>query len=338
MRRAVTNFEDNQLKLVDAPQPEMGPHDVLVEIDAAYVAPFQNDLIPADTAFVTPERPFAPGLDAIGRIVAIGRDVSGLALGDAVFVDCFIDAGWDGHSGEAAFAGNFAVSASAETLLHTWRHGTFASHIHVPSANVTLVGPALPFASAETLCRLGWLGTGLGAFRNGGFQPGMTVAVIGASGQVGSSAMMVGLALGAGRMIAVGRDPARLAPMVELAPNVAVSDTVPSGCDLVIVASDGDCAPMIETALAQVRRKGTVVMVASPGHPPQASGLVLREVTLRGSFWFEPSAISDLVNLIAEGALDMSVFVPHPYPLADVNTALGACRGMQPLHHAVLVP
>ena len=338
MWRAETNSNTDQLTLVEAPLPNAGPGEVVVEITASYVAPFLTDLVLPNTGFVTPERPFAPGLDAIGRITLLGSDHSGLSVGDMVYVDCLVDAQWDGHTGEAAFAGNFAVSSKAEGLLKRWRHGTFASHIHVPSANVTPVGPALAHAPAESLCRLGWLGTALGAYRNGGFQPGMNVAVIGASGQVGSSAVLLGLAMGAQTITAVGRDPARLAPLAQLSPNVSVSGEVALGCDLVIVASDGDCAPMIEDALARVGRKGTVVLVASPAHPPQVGGIVLRQVTLMGSFWFPPTAIAEIVDTIAQGALDLSVLTPHAFPLQEVNEALQAARDMPPLHHVVLNP
>ncbi len=338
MRRALTNPSDNRLSVVDMPMPQVGPGEVLIEIAASYVAPFLNDLTPPDTAFATPARPFAPGLDAIGRIAALGPDTPGLTSGEMVFVDCLIDHGWDGHKGEAAFAGNFAVSTQADTVLEKWQHGTFATHIHMPAANVTLVAAALEHSPAESLCRLGWLGTALGAFRNGRFQAGMKVAVIGASGQVGSSAILIGLALGAGQLTAIGRDPARLAPLEQLAPNIRIETEVPPGCDLVIVASDGDSAPMIEQALATVRRNGAVVLVASPAHPPQVAGVVLREVTIGGSFWFAPEARAEMVEMIASGQLDLSVLTTHTFSLEEVNEALATSRNMPPLHHVALVP
>ena len=132
MLRALTNTSNNTLSLFEMPAPQVGPGEVLVEIAASYVAPFLNDLIPPDTTFVTPNRPFSPGLDAIGRIAELGSDTRGLSLGDMVFVDCLIDHGWDGHNGAAAFAGNFAVSAQADAVLGKWQHGTFATHIHMP--------------------------------------------------------------------------------------------------------------------------------------------------------------------------------------------------------------
>ncbi len=338
MRRAETSLTDNLLKLVEADTPTAGPGEVVVEISASYVAPFLNDLIPPDTAFVTPERPFAPGTDAIGKVVEVGAGQTELSVGDMVFADCLVDDHWDGHEGQAAFAGNFAVSNDATRLLSEWRHGTFATHIRLPMQNVTSVAPALGRASPESLCRLGWFGTALSALHEGGFAPGMNVAVIGASGQVGSSAVMLAHALGAGSVTAVGRDIARLAPLQQVDASVQLSLEVPVGCDLVISTSDGDCGPMVEAALSRLGRRGTLVLVASPNNPLSVSGIVLRAVTLSGSFWFPPDLPVKMVGMIADGTLDLSVLTTHTFPLEEVNAALDAARDMPPLHHVALVP
>ncbi len=338
MRRAETTLTDHLLTLVDGETPKPDPGEVIVDVSAAYVAPFLNDLIPPDTAFVTPPRPFVPGMDAIGKISDIGAGDTGFSVGDMVFVDCLMDDRWDGHGGQAAFAGNFAVSHDARALLADWRDGTFATHMRAPASNVTAVAPALNAAPAQTLCRLGWFGTALSALRKGGFASGMSVAVIGASGQVGSSAVILAHALGAGQVTAVGRDVARMAPLQAIDPAIALAGEVPLGCDLVISTSDGDCGPMVEDALSRLARRGTLVLVASPNAPLSVSGIVLREVTLCGSFWFPPQMPGELVGMIAEGRLDLSVLTAHPFALDDVNAALEAARDMPPLHHVALIP
>ena len=338
MRRAETTKTGNLLQQVESETPTPRPGEVLVEVSAAYVAPFLNDLIPPDTAFSTPPRPFVPGMDAIGKISDIGAGVTDLSVGDMVFVDCLIDDRWDGHEGQAAFAGNFAVSHDASALLADWRDGTFVTHMRAPASNVTSVTPALPHAPAESLCRLGWFGTALSALRKGGVAPGMNVAIIGASGQVGSSAVLLAHALGAGQVTAVGRDVARMAPLQVIDPAIRLANEVPVGCDLVISTSDGDCGPMVEDALSRLARHGTLVLVASPNSPLSVSGIVLREVTLRGSFWFPSELPGELVEMIADGTLDLSVLTAHPFPLHEVNAALDAARDMPPLHHVALIP
>jgi NADPH:quinone reductase-like Zn-dependent oxidoreductase len=55
------------------------------------------------------------------------------------------------------------------------------------------------------------------------FQPGQSVLVLGATGNAGQMAVQIAKHLGAGRVIAAGRDPERLASLTELGADVTVS-------------------------------------------------------------------------------------------------------------------
>src|SRR5271165_3094115 len=71
------------LKVVDVEPPFAGPAEALVEI--AYAAlNFFDTLIIEGKYQVKPEPPFSPGGEFSGRIVALGRDVKGFAVGDRV--------------------------------------------------------------------------------------------------------------------------------------------------------------------------------------------------------------------------------------------------------------
>lgn len=70
-----------QLKLVDAPTPKVGPGELLVEVEAAginYVDVYQRKGI-----YALP-LPYTPGLEGVGHVVALGNGVTGLALGDRI--------------------------------------------------------------------------------------------------------------------------------------------------------------------------------------------------------------------------------------------------------------
>ena len=75
----------NERSLVDIelPDPEPGPNDLLVAVEAIAVNP-------ADTKVRASARPAAGswrilGWDAVGTVRAVGRDVSGFRVGDRVF-------------------------------------------------------------------------------------------------------------------------------------------------------------------------------------------------------------------------------------------------------------
>jgi alcohol dehydrogenase len=317
--------------------PEPGAGEVLVQISASYVAPYIRYICDPQTTYETPERPFTPGTDAIGKVLKIGAGVSNVREGDMVFADLFIDGGWDGQTGEAAFAGNFALSASAPELLAKWHNGTFASHIVLPAECVTDVAPALAKASAETLTRLGWFGTALGALDRGGFQAGQHVAVLGASGQLGSSVVLLALSLGASRVTCVGRSIERMAPLKGLDARVELALEAPRGTELVVSAADGDITSMIEHSIAGLKRDGCLVVLASPSSPPRATGLVTRNIAIVGSFWFPRDVPSRLVGMIADGTLDLSMIRSHTFSLEAANDAMQRSVQLPPLEQSVLV-
>jgi alcohol dehydrogenase len=338
MRVAYLSAGTGGLQSDEVPTSEIGPDDALVAIDCCFVAPFLRALCPPDTSFVTPVRPFSPGTDAIGTVVSVGPRVGTVAPGDVVYVDTFLDAGWDGHNGEAAFAGNFAVSSRADRLLDQFRNGTFASHISIPARSLTPVAPAMVKARAHALCRLGWLSTAHHALERGGMQPSANVAVLGASGHLGSSAVLMALALGAERVSCVARSKDRMHPLAALNPRVEIVPAVPTGCDLVISAAEGTSATMIEQALAALRRGGNLVLTASPDVPPRAAGLVLREVSVIGSFWFPPETPGRLVALVANGTLDLGPLRSHVYKLGLINQALARAAALPALEQVVVEP
>ena len=71
------------LELVDEPAPEVGPGDVLIEVEAAGVS-FVDGLIVSGKYQIRPELPFTPGSVFSGRAARRGADAGAPAVGTAV--------------------------------------------------------------------------------------------------------------------------------------------------------------------------------------------------------------------------------------------------------------
>ena len=63
----------DMLELVDEPTPEVGPDDVLIEVETAGVS-FVDGLIVSGKYQIRPELPFTPGSVFAGRVVERGAD------------------------------------------------------------------------------------------------------------------------------------------------------------------------------------------------------------------------------------------------------------------------
>ena len=279
------------------------------------------------------------GQDAIGTVRAVGSGVATVAVGERVFCDSYVEEPAADGRGERAFMGCFAISAGGGRVLSCWPDGSFAQKMLVPVDCVTAVGAALPTASADTLSRIGWLGTAYSAFTKTGFRAGQSVAVLGATGVLGTSAVLLALALGASRVLAIGRSAERLRT-VAVDPRVEPTVEPPGAdapVDLVINALHDDGHRLIERSLKGIARNGSLVMLASPATPPTVSGLVTKDITVRGSLWFDRDVPARLVTLISAGTLDLSPTTSVAFPLDRLGEAM-AHRPVTPFQQVVINP
>lgn len=159
------------LRMTDIDRPEIGPGQVLVRVVAAAVNPYDWHMLRGDpyAARLTPgvglTRPKSrvTGIDAAGRIEAVGTDVSGLRPGDEVLGFC---------------PGSFAEYASTtpDLLVPKPANLTFEQAAAVP------VGAVTALRGIRTLGRV---------------RAGQRVLVNGAGGGVGTFAVQIAASLGA---------------------------------------------------------------------------------------------------------------------------------------------
>ncbi len=158
------------LELQDIDQPVVGDEEALVRVHAASVNPADWHAMRGRPFIVRlagyglrrPENP-VPGTDVAGVVDAVGKNVTRLRPGDAVF-------GWC----RGAYA---EYSCAAE------------DHFVPKPANLTFEQAAVVPIAATTALQ--------GLRDRGQLQPGQTVLVIGASGGVGTFAVQIAKALGA---------------------------------------------------------------------------------------------------------------------------------------------
>ncbi|MFD6249110.1 NADP-dependent oxidoreductase [Streptomyces roseolus] len=163
------------LEFTELPNPEPGPGQLLVRMEAAALNAVDHVLITGEARAALPVRhPFVPGVDVSGVIEAVGAGVTGFGTGESVIA-------WNGvRSGALA----------EYTLVNT----TAAAAVR-PAGLTAAQGAALPTAALTAAALLDLAGAAAGD----------TALVVGASGGVGS--YLVQLADRAGLVVlATGRN------------------------------------------------------------------------------------------------------------------------------------
>lgn len=292
-----------------------GDHEILVDVLAAGLHPRVRSA--ADGSHYTSDGvlPLIPGIDAVGRT----------AEGELVY---------------------FVASDDAP--------GTMAEQAVVDRRRAVALPPGTDPVAVAAAMNPG-MSSWIALRRRAALAPGAHVLVLGATGNAGMLAVQIARHLGAGRVVAAGRDPERLALLPGLGADAAVSLTEDGEEALAREAADADVVldyvwgPPTEAALRTVltaRRDRAkplawvqIGSVAGPDITLPSAYLRAANVSLLGSGQGSVSTagiVAELPALAAHITSGALAITPVAVPLADVEAAWTA--PVPPGHRVVLTP
>ncbi|OAE97311.1 alcohol dehydrogenase [Bradyrhizobium centrolobii] len=342
MKAAVLKSFGSQLVIENVPEPVLGTGEVIIDVAATRVLSYMNEVFSGERNYAL-DLPVIPGPGGIGRVRAIGPDATKLSVGDWVFCDPTVRSRDDAVSPDITLQGLSARDAGGMLLQKHFRHGSFAEQMRVPTENVKRLG-AITADEASRWCALGTLLVPYGGFLAAKLQPGETVLVSGATGNFGSAAVSVALAMGAARVIAPGRNERILADLVrrfgERVRTVKLSGDESNDREQMKRAAAGpiDCVfdimpPSVSTtvvraAIMTVRPYGRVVLMGGVGMAGGA-GLdlpypwIMRNcITIHGVWMYPPDAAARLIALVRSGLLRLDDYEVKAFDLDHANDAV----------------
>jgi len=229
--------------------------------------------------------------------------------------------------------------ADGRSVQHFNFVSCFAERCVVPAASAVPIPPELPLWQAALLgCAVV---TGFGAVRNAArVGIGESVCVIGCGG-IGQQIVAAARMAGAGRIVAVDRDPAKLAlarsrgatDTVDASasdPLAAVLGLIPGGVDHALEAVGSPATIRLAWDLLRPGATAIVVGIAPRGVEVAVPALeLLSEKALRGSFYGSGNAtveIGRLGRLMADGRLEVTDAISHLTDLDGIEAAFGRLR------------
>lgn len=348
MRAARLHEIGGQLSIDEIERPTPGPRDVIIKVEACNLVPNLINVInsyPEWFPFLPlPKLPAIFGLDAAGSIVDKGDQVRNVQVGDRVYLNPGRDSG-DSHASQRGerindpaytFQGYFGFGQGSQEIFDDYPEGGLCEYQKAPADGVVVLPEEVSF---EQACRFGYLGTSYSALRKAGTGSSTTVLVNGGTGTLGVGAVLNALAMGAPKVLVMGRNRELLERVRDFAPRRVVTlahgdepigDWVKShtgglGAD-VFVDAVGPGAPMEITlaGLHALRRGGRMADIGgmSEDLPLPMFQLMCFQITIIASLWFTVGDGQDMAAMAAAGTLDLSVFDHEIYPLEQVNEAL----------------
>lgn len=359
MRAATLTAFGSPLVVGEVPDPVAGGGEVLVEVLATCVPPYAAEVFSGERRYPL-EPPVVPGVGGIGRVVSVGADATRLAVGDLVWCDSTVRARDDALTPDIALQGWSSRGEGGAKLARHLHDGAFAELMRVPTENAHL----LPAGAADDPAR--WSALVVHTISYGGLlaarlAAGETVVVSGATGNLGSSAVAVALALGAGRVVAPGRNRdvlellvdrfgARVRP-VELSGDedgdrAAVVAAAGGPVDVVLDLLPPSAPSSVTRAAAMtVRERGRVVLMGGVGMLGGADlalpypWIMRNSVTVRGQWMYPRTANVGVIRLVAGGVLDLGPERVTRFGLERVEEAVAhAAAHGGAFERTVLVP
>ncbi|MEK9281423.1 MULTISPECIES: zinc-binding alcohol dehydrogenase family protein [unclassified Bradyrhizobium] len=359
MKAAVLKSFGSPLTIENVPDPVPGTGEVIVDVVATRVLSYANEVFSGMRNYAL-DLPVIPGPGGVGRVRAIGPDATKLAVGDWVMCDPTVRSRDDAMAPDITLQGWSARDEGGMRLQKHFRHGSFAEQMMVPTENVKRLG-AITAAEATQWCALGTLLVPYGGLLAANLQPGETVLVSGATGNFGSAAVAVALAMGAACVVAPGRNDKVLADLVrrfgdrvrtvKLSGNESddgeqMKRAAPGPIDVVFdIMPPSVSTNVVRAAIMTVRPYGRVVLMGGVGMAGGA-GLelpypwIMRNcVSIHGVWMYPPDAATRLIALVRAGLLRLEEYEAKTFDLDHANEAVAyAAANAGPFKMTVLKP
>ena len=301
-----------------------GAGEVVVQVDGAGLCGTDFRIWNGDRAV---EYPRVMGHELVGRVLSMGPDVRGHAIGQPVAVEPNYSCGHCPLCRE----GNKNLCLS-RTAIGIDVDGGFADEVVVPAR---CCWPMPADVAPDQMLLVEPLAVVVRAVRRGVPQAGETAAVLGV-GALGLLAIQVLKARGC-RVLAVGRSARRLPLARELGADlvattdagdhVAAAQAISGreGVDLVIETAG--TAPAVAQAVELCRPGGRVVLTGLP-HEPTALEffwVVRREINILGSMIYQDE-FPEALALLGSGQVNGRRLLTHQFPLERIDDAFEAHR------------
>ena len=320
--KAMLLTEYKKMQVMDVDEPEVGPDDVLIQVEACGIC--GSDIHGYDGSTGRRIPPLVMGHEAAGIVVSSGSNVSDMPEGTRVTFDSMVSCGRCDfcRDGTANLCDNRMVLGVSCGEYR--RHGAFAERISVPRRIVYRLPDTLPFEEAALVEAVS---VAVHATNVTPVTLGDTAVIVGA-GMIGLLTLQAARAAGATRIIAVDLNDKRLQAAKELGADEVIRGDRCNAAETIIKMTEGRGAdvafevvgatPTVKTAIECVRKGGNVTLVGnvSPTIELPLQSVVTREISLHGTCGCN-GEYPQCIDLMNRGIINVKPLITAKISLSD---------------------
>lgn len=344
------------LRFETIPVPEVRPGTILVKVEASTLMSYMKRYIEGQLpTYHAPRGPFTPGGNCVGIIAEVGRDVWQLKRGQRVLLSSLFRSSENVPNPAQLLIGVTSFGPASERIQADWPNGSLAEYTLLPASSAV---PADGFADmpAAQLSAAARFVVPYGGLVRGRLAAGETLIVNGATGAYGSAAVLVALAMGAGRVVAAGRNRAKLDALVALGGQALTSvaltgdstvdahnlrEAAGGAADIALdIVGNAKEPSSTLAALNALRREGRLILMGSlmVDLPVPYLHLMLNSIEIIGNFMHRADAFTHILAMVRAGRLDLGAIKPTVFALEDLPLAMDAAAIAGSLEQVVIQP
>lgn len=312
----------NQFSYEEVPDPQVGPGDALIRVQACAICGSDVHGMDGSTGRRIP--PVIMGHEASGIIQATGADVTGFSVGDRVTFDSTVYCGscYFCRQGQINLCDNrkvLGVSCGEYRM-----GGAFAELVSVPQHILYHVPDSVSYEQAAMVEPLS---VAFHAIRRSETALNRSAVVVGA-GMIGLLVIQLLKAAGCGRIIAVDLAKEKLDMAAKFGADIALNAEDPDLLAKIFASTENRGADIafeavgitrtVQTAISALKKGGALTLVGNLSQtvdfPLQSA--VTRQLSIYGSC-ASSGEYTDCLDLIAKGKVDVDSFISAVAPLSE---------------------
>lgn len=343
MKAAICKEFGRPLDVEQMESPELGTGEVIVRVVAAPVLHYAKGVLSGQRKYLLDLPQVPGGGGGVGKVIAVGPDATKLRKGDWVLCDPTVRSRDDAFTPDITLQGISARGDGGLKLQEYFRGGSMAEEMRIPTENAIPLGKIHP-EDASKWSTLNTFLVPFGGLLSIDLKAGETIVISGATGFFGSAAVALALAMGAGCVIALGRNQSVLNDLSkrfgERVRTVTLTGNEETDRQNILSTAPNpiDCAldilpPFVETdvvrtAIMTVREYGRVSLMGGVG---MLGGkdlelpypwIMRNSITIRGQWMYKREAPARLIAMARSGLLSLDHFEITEFNLDDANEAL----------------
>jgi alcohol dehydrogenase len=344
------------LRLEPVALPEVRAGSLLVRVEASTLMSYMKRYVEGQLpTYQAPAGPFTPGGNGVGVVEAVGRDVWQLEPGRRVLLSSLFRSAEAVADPAQILIGVTAFGPDSAKVQADWPDGALAEYVLAPASAVVPAG-GFEDVDATQLAAVSRFVVPYGGLARGRLAAGETIIVNGATGAYGAAAVLLAVAMGAGRVVAAGRNVGKLQALARLGgaavipvalsgdttqDAAALREAAGGGADIafdMVAAAAGPDSTL--AALNALRRGGRLVLMGgmAAALPVPYLQLMLNSLEIIGNFMHTPDAYRRVLSMVRAGRLDLRALTPRIYALADLDAAMVEAETAGSLEYVVMTP